>query len=41
MATAEVKRILKELDGYPELQLPKQQKKSTEAVHWNTDCAEV
>ena len=41
MATAEVKRILKELDDYPELQLPRQQKRSAGATRWNTDCAEV
>ena len=41
MATAEVKRILKELDECPELQLPKQQKRSAEVAEWNADCAEI
>ena len=41
MATSEVKRILKELDGYPELQLPKQQRRSADATIWNTACAEI
>ena len=41
MATAEVKRILKELDECPELQLPRQQKRNAEAAEWNADCAEI
>ena len=41
MATSEVKRILKELDECPELQLPRQQKRSAGVTKWNTDCAEI
>ena len=43
MATAEVKRILNELDDRLELQLPKHQKKQPQAeeVQWRTDRAEM
>ena len=43
MATAEVKRLLNELDDHSELQLPKHQQKQsrTEEVQWRIDCAEL
>ena len=43
MATAEVRRILNELDDCPKLQLPKHQKKQPQAkeMQWRTDCAEI
>ena len=41
MATAEVKRILTELEEQSELQLPRQSKKQPRLARWIKDCAEV
>ena len=41
MATAEVRRILEELDEHSELQLPRQSKKQPRLARWIKDCAEV
>ena len=41
MATAEVKRILQEIEEQSELQLPRSSKKQPRLARWIKDCAEV